>query len=268
MRANLELMLVHALALAVAVKSVLSGAMVGFTLGIIGGGGSILAVPLLVYFVGYAKHPHSAIGTTAVAVAINALIAAVPHMRAKTVQFKVGIYFALAGVVGAALGSKLGLMVQGQHLLFLFALLMIAISVLMWRRGDTGSARGQRTDAAPFAVGRVAGTGFVAGAASGFFGIGGGFLIVPGLIMSAGLSTIAAVGTSLLSVFAFGATTAVQYALAGKVDFPVAFLFIIGGLLGGSLGAAAGRRIGSARLNRVFSVVLVVIAIYMILRQV
>lgn len=258
----------HALSLAMAVKAVISGALVGFTLGIIGGGGSILAVPLLVYFVGYARHPHTAIGTTAVAVAVNALIAAVPHIRAKTVQFRVGAYFALAGILGAALGSKLGLMVQGQHLLLLFALLMIAISVLMWRRGDRHTPEIQTGGVVHFSLARITGTGFAVGAASGFFGIGGGFLIVPGLIMSAGLSTIAAVGTSLLSVFAFGATTAVQYALAGKIDFPVALLFIAGGLLGGGLGAAAGRRIGSTRLNHVFAVALVVIAIYMILRQV
>lgn len=258
----------HALALAMAIKSVISGVLVGFTLGIIGGGGSILAVPLLVYFVGYARQPHTAIGTTAVAVGINALIAAVPHIRAKTVQFRVGAYFALAGIVGAALGSRLGLMVDGQHLLFLFALLMIAISVLMWRRGDRAAQDSQPAGPAQASLGRVLGTGFVVGMASGFFGIGGGFLIVPGLIMSAGLTTIAAIGTSLLSVFAFGATTAVQYALAGKVDLLVALLFIAGGLLGGVLGAAAGRKLGSARLTRVFSVVLLVVAIYMVLKQV
>ncbi len=258
----------HALSLIMAIKSVISGALVGFTLGVIGGGGSILAVPLLVYFVGYARHPHTAIGTTSVAVAVNALIAAVPHMRAKTVRFKEGVSFAVAGILGAALGSKLGLMVQGQRLLLLFALLMIVISVLMWRRGDRTRGADEPESAGRFSLARVAGTGFLVGAASGFFGIGGGFLVVPGLIMSAGLSTIAAIGTSLLSVFAFGATTAVQYALAGKVDFLVALLFIAGGLIGGALGAAAGRRLGSARLTRVFSVVLVLVAIYMILRQV
>ncbi len=258
----------HALALMMAIKSVISGALVGFTLGVIGGGGSILAVPLLVYFVGYAKHPHTAIGTTSVAVAVNALIAAVPHMRLKTVRFREGVSFAVAGILGAALGSKLGLMVQGQHLLLLFALLMLVISVLMWRRGDQATSESRPGGAVPFSLARIAGTGFAVGMASGFFGIGGGFLVVPGLIMSAGLSTIAAIGTSLLSVFAFGATTAVQYALAGKVDFLVALLFIAGGLVGGALGAATGRRIGSARLTRVFSAVLVVVAIYMILRQV
>lgn len=258
----------YVLSLAMAAKSIISGILIGFTLGTIGGGGSILAVPLLVYFVGYAKHPHTAIGTTAIAVAMNALIAAVPHIRAKTVRFKEGLYFALAGVVGAALGSKLGLLVPGKHLLFLFALLMLVIAVLMWRRGDREGAQSGQPAAAGFSVVRVLGTGLVAGSASGFFGIGGGFLVVPGLIFSAGLTMIAAVGTSLLSVFAFGATTAVQYALAGKVDFVVALLFIVGGLFGGALGAAAGRKMGGARLNRVFSAVLVAVAIYMISRQV
>lgn len=245
-------------------KSVLSGVFVGFILGLIGGGGSILAVPLLVYFVGYTKHPHTAIGTTAVAVAVNALIAAVPHYRARHISFRLGAVFAVGGILGAALGSRLGLLVPGQSLLFYFALLMMVISVLMWRRSNRSAAKRPKesqADTTPWA--KVVGTGFLVGAASGFFGIGGGFLIVPGLIISAGLSTVVAVGTSLLSVFAFGMTTAVQYGLAGKVDLVVAGLFVVGGLLGGNLGGIVSRRVGSSALSKVFSVFVFLVAVYM-----
>lgn len=256
----------HFVSVAVGLKSIFSGVLVGFILGLIGGGGSILAVPLLVYFVGYAHRPHTAIGTTAVAVAVNALIAAIPHLKARQVSLRVGAVFAASGVLGAALGSRLGLIVSGQRLLLLFALLMILISLLMWRRSsrtgaETAHGAGRR---GPTRWGKVTGVGFSVGAASGFFGIGGGFLIVPGLIMSAGLTTAAAVGTSLLSVFAFGMTTAIQYGLAGKVDLTVAALFVVGGLLGGNVGGVLSRRIGSSALSKVFSVFVFLVAIYMI----
>lgn len=261
--------------LAISLRSLVSGAIVGYVLGLVGGGGSILAVPLLVYFVGYRDHPHTAIGTTALAVAVNALIASVPHFRRGHVRLKAGAWFAASGVVGAAIGARLGLLVDGRRLLLLFALLMVVVAALMWQRASRPQATAADEPApapAPGAKGavpavaaaRLAGTGLVVGAASGFFGIGGGFLIVPGLIAAAAMPMLAAVGTSLLSVGAFGATTAIQYGLAGAVDLPIAVIFILGGVLGGSLGAGSGTRLGSRTLTRVFSVVVVIVALYMI----
>src|ERR1700761_4123223 len=99
-----------------------SGVFVGFTLGLVGGGGSILAVPLIVYLVGVSD-PHLAIGTSAVAVAANAAINLVTHARAGTVKWRCASLFALSGVVGAFIGSTIGKAIDGQKLLFLFALL-------------------------------------------------------------------------------------------------------------------------------------------------
>lgn len=242
-------------------KSVLSGAIVGYVLGLIGGGGSILAVPLLLYFVGYRQDPHIVIGTTALAVGVNALLALLPHLGRRNVAIGPGLFFALFGVLGAAIGAHLGLMVGGRQLLLLFAGIMGVVAVLMWRKGAERPAMG--------AAGRrawtlVAGVGLAAGALSGFFGIGGGFLIVPGLTFSAGLSTELAIGTSLLSVAAFGFTTAVQYALAGKVDWLIALFYVVGGLLGGFLGERTGRGLGNALLTKLFSIVVVLVAAYIV----
>src|ERR1700693_252993 len=107
-----------------------SGALVGFSLGLVGGGGSILAVPLMVYVVGV-PDPHVAIGTSAIAVAANAAVNLSNHARGGTVIWSCALVFAAAGMIGAFGGSILGKMVDGQKLLALFALVMLVIAMLM-----------------------------------------------------------------------------------------------------------------------------------------
>ncbi|MDE1980549.1 MAG: sulfite exporter TauE/SafE family protein, partial [Betaproteobacteria bacterium] len=114
------------------ILSVVSGVAVGFTLGLIGGGGSILAVPLLLYLVGY-PNPHVVIGTTALAVSINAYLNLIPHARAGNVRWKEAVIFAIVGAIAAYIGSTLGKAVDGKKLLFLFAILMLVIAALMIR---------------------------------------------------------------------------------------------------------------------------------------
>ena len=113
-----------------ALPALLSGSGVGFTLGLIGGGGSILATPLLLYVVGMAQ-PHLAIGTSALAVAANAFLTLIGHAKAGNVRWRCAIVFAVVGIVGALAGSSLGKAVDGQRLLFLFALLMIVVGIHM-----------------------------------------------------------------------------------------------------------------------------------------
>lgn len=204
----------------------LSGALVGSSLALIGGGGSILATPLVLYVAGV-RDPHLAIGTSALAVAANAFANLVPHARAGHVRWKAAFLFAAAGVLGAYLGSALGKAVNGKHLLVLFALLMLVVAGLILRSRHSGGAdRYPLPNMAP----RLAATGFGAGALSGFFGIGGGFLIVPGLMLASGMEIINAIGTSLFSVGAFGLTTALNYAASGLVDWRVAAEFIGDGI--------------------------------------
>lgn len=240
----------------------LSGALVGFSLGLVGGGGSILAVPLMVYVVGVAN-PHVAIGTAALAVAANAATGLASHARAHTVKWRCGGMYAAAGVVGAFAGSTLGKAVDGQQLLFLFALLMVAVGVLMIRgrkaKGDP-TAQCTRTNAP-----RVLSYGLGSGAFSGFFGIGGGFLIVPGLIASTHMPIVNAVGTSLVAVTAFGLTTALNYAVSGLVDWTLAGIFIAGGVAGGLAGTAVARRLsGDGKLTLVFAGLIFAVAGYML----
>ena len=243
-----------------------SGLLVGYTLGLVGGGGSILAVPMMVYLVGV-SNPHIAIGTSAFAVAANAFTGLLHHARAHTVKWRCGALYAAAGVVGAVAGSSLGKAVNGQKLLFLFALLMVGIGVIMLHRRNDKGVEGAECDSenAP----KVLGFGLATGVLSGFFGIGGGFLIVPGLIASTRMPMLNAVGTSLVAVTAFGLTTALNYAVSGLVEWDLAFIFILGGLLGGMLGTASAQRLAASRglLTKVFAGLIFAVALYMIWRS-
>ena len=248
------------------VLGALSGGLVGLTLGLFGGGGSILAVPLMVYLVGVPS-AHMAIGTSALAVAANAGAGLVSHARQHHVKWRCAALFASAGIVGAWLGSTLGKAIDGKQLLFLFAILMIVVGVMMVRKRNSGgdpAAECNRSNAP-----KVLGFGGLTGAFSGFFGIGGGFLIVPGLMASTNMAILYAVGTSLVAVTAFGPTTAANYAFSGFVDWPLAAVFIGGGIIGSFAGEALCRSLstrGSA-LNSAFAGLIFLVAVYMLIES-
>ena len=245
---------------------VCSGVIVGFSLGLVGGGGSILAVPLLLYVVGM-PDPHLAIGTSALAVAFNAFANLVPHARERHVRWRPALIFAAAGLAGAFAGSSIGKAVDGHRLLILFALLMLFVAAMMLRgrKADSGAVGAER----PVYLWRLCAIGLGAGALSGFYGIGGGFLVVPGLILATGMPTIAAIGSSLVAVGVFGMTTAANYAVSGLVDWLVALLFIAGGIGGGWIGARLARRLSAQRqtLTRLLGCMLVVVSGYMLYRS-
>lgn len=239
-----------------------SGGLVGFSLGLIGGGGSILAVPLMIYLVGV-PNPHVAIGTSALAVAANAWAGLASHARAHTVKWRCGGMYAASGIAGALAGSTLGKALDGQKLLFLFALVMIVVGGLMLQGRKNSGIEGVQCDRgnAP----KVLGYGLGSGLFSGFFGIGGGFLIVPGLVASTGMPMINAVGTSLVAVTAFGFTTALNYAFSGLVDWLLAAVFVAGGIVGSFAGTRLARQLsGTGQLTVIFAILIFVVAGYML----
>ncbi len=245
----------------------LSGVLVGFSLGLVGGGGSVLAVPLLVYFVG-ASDPHVAIGSSAVAVAANALVGLARHARARTIKWRCASVFALFGVLGAYGGSTLGKLMNGEKLLALFGVLMLVVGALMFRSRAGAGYPQARLNRENFP--RLAGFGATAGALSGFFGVGGGFLIVPGLIFAADLPILNAIGSSLVPVTAFAVTTAANYAFSSLVDWTLAATLLAGGVIGALLGAASARRLAAERgaLAMIFAGIVVVVAFYVLFRAV
>jgi uncharacterized membrane protein YfcA len=243
-----------------------SGMLVGFSLGLVGGGGSILAVPLMIYVVGV-PDAHVAIGTSAAAVAANAAMNLSNHARGGTVRWSCALVFAAAGIAGAFAGSVAGKMLDGQKLLALFALLMLVIAVLMLKtRARVGlpDARISWTNTPG-----VVALGLWTGTLAGFFGIGGGFLIVPALMLATGMSIMNAISSSLVAVTAFGLTTAASYAWSGLISWELAGLFIAGGIAGGLIGTRSAQLLAGRRgaLNIVFSVVIIAVALYMLARN-
>ena len=249
------------------ILTVISGSLVGFSLGLIGGGGSVLAVPLLVYVVGV-KSPHVAIGTSALAVAANAFVSLIGHWRSGTVKIGCAVAYALFGIVGAAIGSTIGKTIDGDKLLALFGVVMIAVAASIGRRPpgaghpEVHLDRGTASQLVP----RLAAAALVTGALSGFFGIGGGFLIVPGLVMATSMPLINAIGSSLVSVTAFGTTTAANYAISGLVDWWVAFLLLAGGVVGGLAGGTAARHLAGQRrtLSTAFAIIVGIVGLYVV----
>ncbi|MCR5874694.1 sulfite exporter TauE/SafE family protein [Phenylobacterium sp. J426] len=241
--------------------AVLSGALVGLLLTVFGGGGSVLATPLLIYLVGV-RDPHVAIGTSAAAVAVNALMGLSAQARAGRVKWPCAITFGLAGLAGSLTGAHLAKQMDGQALLAWFALAMALVggSMLLPKRGEGDPA----VRLNPRLVARLAPAGLVTGLAAGFFGIGGGFLIVPGLMAATGMTLAHAAASSLVSVTLFGAATSASYAASGLVNWPVFAALVAGGGAGALAGAPIARRLVSRAevARRIFALMVITTAAY------
>ena len=243
----------------------LGGALIGLLLTLFGGGGSVLATPWLVYVVGVVD-AHAAIGTSAAAVAVNAMTGLAAQAKAGRVKWPCASVFAAAGLMGALLGAHLAQQVSGAALLkwFAVAMIVIAASMLVPRKGEGDP--GVRITW-PIVL-RLAPLGLAAGLAAGFFGIGGGFLIAPGLMAASGMTLAHAGASSLVSVALFGSATSISYAAAGKVIWPLFGALIAGGAIGTIIALPLVRRLeGRAVLaRRLFAALVVAVALYILLR--
>ncbi|NJE07640.1 sulfite exporter TauE/SafE family protein [Thermococcus sp. M39] len=244
------------------ISSIISGFISGLSLGLTGSGGSILAVPLLVYFVGL--DPHLAVGTSLVAVGITAIIGLLLHLRQGNVLFKIGFVMAIPSILGIYIGSYLNKAVEGPILLVLFAFLMIAMGIKMMEEGEN-KVVSLHTDKEKTDFSRILVLGFVVGIASGFFGVGGGFLIVPALTIGAGLKMHKAVGTSLFIIVLNGFAGLISYELQGRpIDIPITLLFVIGGFVGNFIGTRVAKSLSCKELKQVFALIVVIVAFYLI----
>lgn len=269
--------------------SLLFGIIVGFSLGLTGGGGSIFAVPLLVYGLGIPAH--QAVGVSLAVVGTTALGGALLRLRKGEVDVKIGVIFGLAGILGAPLGAWLGAKFPPSLLLGGFATLMLLVALRMWRqaqrkpveavavRAETGVAHNGAGPVCRVDPGNalqmtsrcalvLVSAGVMTGILSGLFGVGGGFLIVPALMLTTSIPIHRAVATSLLIIAIISSAGVTSHLASGlSLDPQLTALFVLGGLLGMVLGGALSRRLAGPQLQKVFAGAMVTVAIYMLLRE-
>jgi uncharacterized membrane protein YfcA len=272
------------------VLGALFGAIVGFSLGLTGGGGSLFAVPLLVYGLGVPAD--AAVGISLAAVGAIAFAGFLQRWRRGKVEVKTGLFFGVGGIAGAPVGQWLSGWISETLLLTGFAVLMLVVAVRMWRQSATHPGAAEaihdrpaealedegpscRRDASGVlrlssrctAVLVFAGVG--TGVLSGLFGVGGGFIIVPALLFFTGMSVHRAVATSLMAISLIGASGVAAYLVrSGALNVQLMLLFIVGGLAGLVAGTLTARRLSGPVLQRVFAGAIVLVAVYMLVKNI
>lgn len=248
------------------IPSLLLGALVGLILGLLGGGGSVLAIPLLTY--GLDLQPKAAIVTSLWVVGIAALVASLVHARAGNVRYRIALAFGLIGGVGAALGAQLARLLPGAAQLILFAGVMLIAGVRMIRSPapdeESGEASLPISSVWTPTIGLAA---LATGVVTGVVGVGGGFLIVPSLVFLVGLPMRQAIGTSLAVIVLNAVGGSLGYGTYIEVDLSTALPFVFGAGLAGALGSLLGQRVSPRKLRTAFGVGVVVLAIGMGARE-
>lgn len=241
---------------------------IGLLLGMLGGGGSVLTVPMLVYLAGMPAK--TAMATSLVVVGTTSLIAVLSHARGGRVCWKTGLVFALAGMGGAYGGGRLAAFVPGPILLLLFGAIMLAtaIAMLRGRRADAReSARTQRLCPLRLPILSILFDGVAVGTVTGLVGAGGGFLVVPALNLLGGLPMRAAVGTSLLVVALQSFAALAGYASHVELDYQVTGLVTAATVIGSLAGGRLSERVSPVRLRRGFGLFVATVGCYLLYRE-
>ncbi|WP_435058754.1 sulfite exporter TauE/SafE family protein [Streptomyces sp. bgisy060] len=238
--------------------------LVGVSLGVLGGGGSILTVPILVYLAG--QDTKEAIATSLFVVGVTSLAALVPHARAHRVRWRTGLLFGAFSMVGAYGGGRLAEYVPGTFLLVSFALMMLATAAAMLRKPRPGREKARRVHA-DLPLKHIAVEGLVVGAVTGLVGSGGGFLVVPALAVLGGLPMGVAVGTSLL-VIGMKSFAGLAGHLSGvEVDWGLALLVTAAAVVGSLVGGRLAGRIPQDALRTAFGWFVVVMGVFVLAQQ-
>lgn len=251
--------------------AVIAGLLIGLVIGGLGGGGSILGVPVFVYLFG--QETQIAMAGALVVVAVSSLTALLTHARAGRVRWGAGVTFGVLGILGSLLGSGLSRQVDDDLLLVGFAALLLVVAALMVRRSGRsagGSAEPRELDIEPGVLSesrhhglRLFGAASVVGLLTGFFGVGGGFMAVPALVLALELPMTAAIGTSLL-VITINSVSALTSRLAAGIhpEWSVVVPFTAAAALASIVGALLAHRLPAKVLGRAFAGLLVVVALW------
>lgn len=235
---------------------------IGVSLGLLGGGGAILAVPMLTYITGL--EPVQAIPTSLLIVGVTSAVSLTMHALKKRVQWQTGIIFGIASMVGAFAGGRLGSAVPSPILMFSFAVVMIAAAAAMVRGRRDTSDNGESTK---LPLVKTIIVGVVVGLVSGFVGAGGGFLIVPALALLARLPMRTAVATSLLAITMQSASGLAGYALSTPLDWGLGLSIAAIAVVGSFFGFWLSGRIPDRGLRKGFGVFVLLIAAVVVVQE-
>lgn len=240
----------------------LSG-LIGLSLGLIGGGGSIITVPVLVYVIGV--EAHDAIGMSLAVVGGTSFVGSLLHYRKGTLDLKTGMTFGFSGIIGALIGSPLTHFLSPTQLMLTFALIMLIIATLMLRRQRKGviEVTEQIYEKPNLLKALLAGLGV--GILTGFLGVGGGFLIVPALVMFGGLPMKQAIGTSLFVILLNCLAGIAGHARQNHFDWQLTLLVTTLAVIGTIAGTFLSHKIAPGRLQKGFAIFVLCVAIYLIL---
>ena len=242
----------------------LFGLAIGLTMGALGGGGAVLAVPILVYVLG--ENVHAATTASLAVVAAGALAGGVGQVERGQVCWPQVAVFAPTAIVGAVVGTLGNDAVSGSALMTSFAILMLGASLFMWRKGDETDAHD--TACPPLRTVRTAAAGITVGALTGFFGVGGGFLVVPMLALAMRFPLRRAIGTSLVIVaFVSVVALAVHLARDAEVDTALTVVMAAAAAVGGYAGSRLSARLPTARLGHAFAVLVAAVAVYVLIAE-
>lgn len=234
---------------------------IGLLLGLLGGGGSILTVPVLVYLAG--QQPQSAIAASLFVVSVTSAVALVPHARAGRVQWRTGLVFGAAGVAGAYGGARLAAHLPAGLLLAGFGLLIAAAATTMIRSCRRPLRGAARTGRLPLLLALGSAVGLI----TGMVGAGGGFVIVPVLVLLAGLSMTTAVGTSLLAIALQAGAGLLGHLHHARVDWPLTLAVTALAIAGSLAGARLAGRIPAQLLRTGFGWFLTAMATLVLIEQ-
>ncbi|MEU7518058.1 sulfite exporter TauE/SafE family protein, partial [Streptomyces sp. NPDC042898] len=238
--------------------------LIGVSLGILGGGGSILTVPILVYLAG--QDTKEAIATSLFVVGVTSLAALIPHARAHRVRWRTGLLFGAFSMAGAYAGGRVAEYIPGTVLLVAFALMMLATAYAMLRKPRNGKKKA-RPAHRDLPLKHIAVEGLVVGAVTGLVGSGGGFLVVPALAILGGLPMGIAVGTSLL-VIAMKSFAGLAGHLSGvSIDWGIALTVTVAAVAGSLIGARLAGRIPQDALRKFFGWFVVVMGVFVLAQQ-
>ena len=231
---------------------------IGLSLGLLGGGGSILTVPALVYLVG--QTPQAAVGMSLAIVGTNSLMGAMFHRAQGTLNWKVALTFGGAGMLVSYLSANISKHLPSAVLLVAFAMLMLVIGMMMFfrRKNEPNSTYSSK----PLALVLASGAGV--GLLTGVLGVGGGFLVVPALIMLVGLPVQMAVGTSLAVIAMNSVAGFLGHAGSGSFDSIMVLIFVASGLAGTFAGAKLSAHMPSSKLQKAFAWFVIVLAFFLL----